>query len=121
MFQHLKKKKKASRWYVSNISHFFKSEPKRFVYNNLKWIIALNSDSVRFIVFYFKSDLSTKPNQPSDLTTQMLKETSHLFFFGPCQCCSTTAQRGDASAIAQRAKLQSGCVAASVLSFPPPQ
>lgn len=30
------KKKKAVRWYVSNVSHFFKSEPKLVVYNNLK-------------------------------------------------------------------------------------
>lgn len=79
-----------------------------------------------------------KPNQPSDLTTQMSKETTHWFSFGPCQhtlssqwllsgeggswwvpggflkipegqCCPTTAQHGDASAIARRAKLQSRC------------
>lgn len=36
------------------------------------------------------------------------------------QHCSMTAQRGHTSAIAQRAKLQSGCVAASILFFPLP-
>lgn len=32
---------------VSNVRHFFKSEHELFVYNNIQWIIAISSNSVR--------------------------------------------------------------------------
>lgn len=47
------------------------------MHNNLKWVTAVNSDSVRVCFFFFNQ--TYKRNQPCDLTTQMLKGTSYGF------------------------------------------